>query len=151
MLGREQLRKLGLVDRRRVREGLLEQPVGAEPPRGAPVQLPHGLWTGRGKLDPEKLAEQVVVAIPDAASIERDEEQVRALDLGENPGGALRSEDGVAEWCGKTVENRRTEQEAQRFVVDGVEHLGCEVVGEVTVVGGALPYPLAWRVMTGEP
>ena len=89
VLGRQQLRELGVADRGRVRERLLEQPVSQEPLRGSPVKLRHGFRTRSGKLDPQKLAEQVVVAIPDPTRIERDQEQVRPLDLGQNPSGAL--------------------------------------------------------------
>ena len=139
------------ADRGRVRERLLEQPVGQEPRRGSPVKLRHGLRTGSGKLDPQKLPEQVVVAIPDPTRIERDQKQVRPLDLGQNASGALGTQHGVAKLRGKTVQNRRSEQKAPRLVLDSVQHLGCQIVGDVTVIGGELPDPLARLVDTGEP
>ena len=93
----------------------------------------------------------MVVAIPDPTRIERDQEQVRALDLGQNASSVLRTQHGVAERRGKAIENRRSEQEAPRLILESVEHLGRQIVGDVTVVGGELADTFAGLVETGGP
>src|SRR5436305_14029220 len=100
------------------------------------MKLRHGFRTVRRELDPQQLAEQVVVAIPDPTSIERDEEQVRALDLAKKPSCVVSTQNGVAKRRSETVQNRRSEQEVPRLARDGVEHLGCQIVRDMTVIGG---------------
>ena len=115
------------------------------------MKLRLGPWTGAGELDPQQLAEQVMVAVPDPTRIERDQEQIRALDLAQNASSVLGTQDGVAQRRGKTVQNRRPEKEASRVVLHSVEHLGCQIVGDMTMVGGELLDAVAGRVETGEP
>ena len=49
------------------------------------------------ELRSEEIAEEVVVAVPLAAIVERDDERVRACQGLERIGGVLRAEHGVAE------------------------------------------------------
>ena len=64
----------------------------------------------------EELAEQVVVAVPLAAIVERDDERVRARERLERIGRVDRAEHRVAERWGHPIEDRRAEQERLEIV-----------------------------------
>jgi hypothetical protein len=115
------------------------------------VELAFGVGVGAAKLHAQQLAEEVVVAVPRATGVEGDEEEVRVLDVGQDARGVIGAEHCVAEGRGEAVEDRRPEQEPARLLVEAVEDLGREVVGDVTVVGGEVPDDVAWGVGAGEP
>jgi hypothetical protein len=75
----------------------------------------------------------VVVAKPVAGTVERDEKEVGALEVRKQATRARDSENGIARRRGEAIEDRRPEQKGPCLVGDGVEDLGCEVVGDVTV------------------
>src|SRR6185312_17176607 len=108
---------------------VLVVPVGR-----ARVELLDELGLGLHQVVLEKLAKEVVVAVPLAAIVEWDEKQVRALDLLKLAAGALVLEDRVAERPAQALEHRRSAQEAQRPRPQERQVLGAEVVGEVAVV-----------------
>ena len=73
-----------------VLERLLDEPFGAIP-RGRPAVEPeHSGRIRAQELHPEQLAEEVVVAVPPAAPVERHEEEVRPRELGQQLGRAGR-------------------------------------------------------------
>ena len=118
----------------RVVERLLDQPVLVAP-RGRPLADPAGGGrVDRGELQLEQLAEEMVVAVPLAVRVERDEEAVAALQLPQPLGGVGAAEHRVAERCAEASEHRGLEQEAAGVPVERVEHLAGEVVGDVPVV-----------------
>ena len=77
----------GVLDR------LLREPVRATPRRRAAAQLARGLAP---ELELQNLAEQMVVAIPLPAGVERDQEHIRARKVREHRGRVLAPEDRVA-------------------------------------------------------
>ena len=81
---------------------------------------------------PEHVREQLVVAIPLSAIVERYQEEVGSLELDQHLGGPLPASGCVAERPRHRVEDRRLEQELVSLLVERVEnHLG-QVVDDVT-------------------
>ena len=78
----------GVLDR------LLRAPVRATPSRRAAAQLARGLAP---ELELQKLAEQMVVAIPLPAGVERDQEHIRVRELREHRSRVLATENRVAQ------------------------------------------------------
>ena len=88
----------------------------------------------RTELAVEELAEQVVVAVAVAGAVERDDQQVVALQRLEHVLRPGPGEHGVAQRTGHPVEDRRAGQERHRLDRQAGEHLGADVVGEQPVV-----------------
>ena len=84
----------------------------------------------------EHVGEQVVIAVPVAAVVERDEEQVRPIELLERRPPAGSAGDRVAERAGQPVEHRGLQQERSDLFGLAVEHLLDEVVDDEAVVAG---------------
>ena len=63
------------------------------------------------ELAQEEIAQQVVRSEPFAAFVERDEEQIRRRDLGEEPGRSRGGEHRVARRTGECIEHRRVDEE----------------------------------------
>ena len=78
----------GVLDR------LLREPVRATPSRRAAAQLARGLAP---ELELQNLAEQMVVAIPLPAGVERDQEHVRAREVRKHRSRVLAPENRVAQ------------------------------------------------------
>ena len=93
------------------------------------------------ELRSEEIAEQVVVAEPLAAIVERDDERIRAREGLERIGGVVRAEHRIAQGWGHPVEDRRTEQEHLEIVRLAVNHLFQEVVGDLLLSAGQFGSP----------
>ena len=66
--------------------GRLDDQAGLTAPAARPaVKSPDGVGLRSLEFVPEELGEELVVAVPVALAVERDEEQVRALELIEDP------------------------------------------------------------------
>ena len=98
------------------------------------MQRSRELGVGGRKLVAEELAEEVVVAIPLALRVERDEEEVRALELAQHQHRAGPGGHGVAEWGTEALEHGRLEQEAPHVLGKAGEYLCAQVVDNVPVV-----------------
>ncbi|MNC95591.1 hypothetical protein D3C83_127460 [compost metagenome] len=59
----------------------------------------------------QKVGEEVVIAVPLALMVERNEKEIGALQMIEYAGAVVASGDGIAQRRVKTVENRRPPQE----------------------------------------
>ena len=85
---------------------------------------------------PERLREQVLVAVPGALVVERDDEQVAALELLEHGAAVAASGEGVAECAGHLVEHGGRHEEVSNPVGLSAEHLLDQVVQDETVAAG---------------
>src|SRR5262249_40363688 len=98
--------------------GVLDRGLGVSvrlvPLRGAPVEEWDQLRLGLRELTSEDVAKEPVEAEPDALSVERDEEEIRALDLLELAARAVVVQHGVAELAAHLLEDRRPAEEPQR-------------------------------------
>jgi hypothetical protein len=84
----------------------------------------------------EDVREQVVVAVPAAAVVERDHEQVRAVQRLEHGPPAAPAGDGVAQRAAEAVQDGGLDQEAADVGGLPTQHLLDEVVDDVPVVPG---------------
>ena len=117
-------------------DGLGDLPLTSQPRRRAPVQL--GRRPGLLDLQPraQEVGEQRVVAVPAPVAVERDDEQVAAIELGEADAGPLAADHRVAQRPGHALEDRGAHQEAALLGGDAVEDLGGQVVADLAVVAG---------------
>ena len=101
-----------------------------------PVQLADPLGLLVEQPGPEHVGEEVVVAVPVPAIVERDEEEVRPIEPLEHRLPAAAAGDGVAQRPGEPIEDRGLEQEVADLVGLALEHLLGEVVDDEAVVAG---------------
>lgn len=81
-MARDQIARLGEVaGGRRVPDCLVDLALGAVPGAGAPVQLRRERRLGARELVAEQVAKQMVVPVPAPTIVERDQKQVRPLNL----------------------------------------------------------------------
>ncbi len=85
---------------------------------------------------PEHVGEEVVVAVPGAVIVERDDEEVGPLELLERRSTARPTGDGIAERPGERLQDRGLEQEAADVVALAFEHLPDQVVEDEAIVAG---------------
>ena len=74
-----------------------DQAVSGEPGAGALVQIRHLFGVLGEQTRAEHVGEQVVVAVPGALGVERDDEEVAALEVRQHPRAVGAAGDGVAQ------------------------------------------------------
>ena len=136
MLGDELARAGHVAARDRVADGGARRAGRPEPVRRPPVQRGDGLGPGARELVAEEPGEEMVVAVPLAAGVEREHEQPAALERVEHRGGPLALGDPVAQRPAEAVEDRGREQELAHLGRLAVEDLEPEVVDDRPVVAG---------------
>ena len=82
------------------------------------------------KLAPQELLEEVVIAVPAAVVVERDEEQVRLLESLQPERGILPLEHGIAERAAHRVQHGRPPEEGTLLGGQLGEVLGTKIVGQ---------------------
>jgi hypothetical protein len=122
----------------RVPDGVVGVSLGQEPPGRPSVQRRDRLGPGAFELQPQQLAEEVVVAVPLASIVQRHEEEVRALYLLKHPARRPLPGHGVAQRRGQPVEDRRAEEKVAHLLSEPAQDLAPEVVDHVAVVAGEL-------------
>ena len=136
---------LGVVDR------VLRRPVGLEPCRRAHVELAGSARFLPAQLRQQQLAQQVVVAVPLAAPVERHDEEVAALQLFQQRARSRRVERGIAQRATHPLEHGGTRQERRLAFRQPIEQLGPEVVDHEAVVTAERPVGRgAWRTAAGS-
>jgi hypothetical protein len=106
------------------------------PTARAIVEKWHDVGLRSRQLVLEKVREERVVAVPLALRVERDQKQVRALELLEDLCGAGAVRDGVAERPAQPSEDRRVEEERAELRGLTGEQLPRQVVDQISVVAG---------------
>ena len=91
--------------------GIDEKSVLGEPSAGGGVQLADPVAMPGSQTDPQRVGEQVVVAVPPALVIKRDDEQVLALKGLQHQLTVAAPSESVAQPAGQLVEHRGVEQE----------------------------------------
>ena len=99
-----------------------------------PVQLRHPPGSLVEEARPQHVGEELVVAIPPAAVVERDEEQVPAIQRLQHGLAPVLAGDRVAQRAGQAGEDRRLQQEAPDLLGLTVQDLLDQVVDDVAVV-----------------
>ena len=107
-----------------------------------PLQV-HGeqLRMATLELRSEEITEQVVVAEPVAAIVERNDERIRAREGLERIRGVVRAQHRIAQGWGHPVEDRRTEQERLEVARLARNYLFHEVVGDLLLSAGETGSP----------
>src|SRR5688500_10367484 len=108
-------------------DGIFEMVVRCVPVAGSLVQGWDLVRVVGKEARAENVGEQVVVAVPGAVRVERNEEEVAALEVLEHAGAVGTAGDGVAERTGEPVEHSGAEQE----VADLARLSGKDLVGQV--------------------
>ena len=119
---------LGIVQRR------LGQPVRLTPRHRAAVELGRDLGLTELELAAQQVAEQVVIPVPRAAAIERDDEAIVVLERHEHARGVVFAEDRVAEGAAHPLEHRRARQEPHLVVRQPRQQLEPQIVGHEPIV-----------------
>ena len=96
-----------VLGRERVPDRIRDEVVGGVPGAGPPVQVRHLVGVLGEQARAEDVGEQVVVAVPGALGVERDEEEVAALEVLQRPGAVGAAGDGVAQGAGEVGRGRR--------------------------------------------
>ena len=122
----------GVLDR------LLREPVRATPSRRAAAQLARGVAP---ELELQNLAEQMVVAIPLPAGVERDQEHVRAREVREHRNRVLAPENRVAQLGGEAPQHRGAHQEVPDVRRERRQNLVCQIVADLASAARELPHP----------
>ena len=111
-----------------------------------------------GDRTEQGVAEQVVAAEPDPLRVQGDDEQTLGVQSIQPRGGPGGAQSGVAERTGQPVQVRRAQQEIVLVGGEGRQHLGREVVEQVTIVGKPGPGSVCSRplgqgdeLQTGRP
>jgi hypothetical protein len=94
-----------------VMDGVLDVAGLAEPSSRPLVQNRDDIPIAVGQLQSQELGEQVVIAVPAAIVIERDEELVAVFDLGQDSRRVVRTENRIAQRCRESVEDGGMEHE----------------------------------------
>ena len=128
-LAREVGREAPFLGRNRVADGLDGVIVLGVPARRARVQLlALTAWPGR-EAAAQQLEEEAMAAVPLTPGIERDQEAVAPLEIGEDLPAAVRVEQRVNELPAQLVRDRGAHEEVAEVVGSALETLACEVVG----------------------
>ena len=123
---------------REVLERLLEKTAIAAPRAGPEPKLDCKRGIGARELQLQQLLEQMVVPEPLSAPVQRDEEQIGPCEVGEYRRAARSLEDTVAERARESGEDRRPKDEVTRHLVERVDDLARQVVGDVAVTAGEI-------------
>jgi hypothetical protein len=146
--------------REHVSDGACDVVGRGEPVAGARVQPGDVVVRARlRELATEDLPEDMVVAEPLATPVERNEEEVRPLDLAEHPPRRVVATHRITQRGTEPIEHAGVEQEPPRLRLLRREDLVAEVLHEVSVepqvVGAARPGAVAQRepgqVEPGDP
>ena len=136
-MGRDQLDRVAEVaGRRRVLDRLVDRVGLAIPSRRAAVKLGSEPRTGARQLMAQQFGEQVVIAVPLALGIQRDDERVVPLQSSEQPLGVRVSGHRGAQRPRKPLEDRALDHELAQLRRLAVEDLESEVVDDLLVVPG---------------
>ena len=94
------------------------------------------------ELQLQKLAEQMVIAIPLPARVQGDQEHVRVRELREHRGRVLAAENGVAQLRREPSQHRGAQQEVPGLGRERGQDLIGQVVADVPSAAGERPHPL---------
>ncbi len=108
--------------------------VGLVPVRGPQVQLHDDVGLDPAQLAEQELPEQTVVAVPLAPAVERDQEDVRGLQVAQLLLRTRLGEEGIAERSTELVEHRGVPQEPLRLLGDLGQRFAVQVVGHVAIL-----------------
>ena len=129
-------RVLDVVAGDRMRDRVIGAAVFGVPPGRCAVQALHTVGLLAGEPSPQRVGEEVVVAVPPPLVVEGDDEQVRALEDREHVVSVVPAGERVTQRAGEPAEDRRVEQEGARLRRLAVQDLLDEIVEDEAVAPG---------------
>ena len=131
--------ELVIMRRRSVLDRLGQKPSFEKPQSSTPMDLPRGPGVVRFELELCKLGEQRMDAEPSRV-LQASDEEVRVLQRLERGRRVGASEDAVAERDCEVAEDRRTQQEPARRLIERPEDLVVQVVGDESMISAELAH-----------
>src|SRR3990172_5736056 len=116
--------------------GLRDKPMALVPLGGAMMQFRPTFGPGLLQALAQEIGEETMVAIPMPVVVEREQEQVRALEVFEHPLTLELAGEGVAQRAGEAIQNRGLAQEGLYVGRLLLENLLSQIVHDVTVAAG---------------
>ena len=107
--------------------------VVAQPLEGPPMQEAFLVGSGALQLGRDQVTEQVVIPIPTIVAIQRDDERVGTLQLGEGLGSPRPPGHGITQITSETAQNRRLNHEIPFLSRERLQHLANEVFGDIAI------------------
>ena len=132
----------GVLDR------VLDKPVRTAPSRSAAAQLSRGLAL---ELEPQNLAEQMVIAVPLSAALKSHQEHVRAGELRKHGGRVLAAQHRVAQLRREAPEHRGPHQKVPCLRRERRQNLGGQIVADMPSAAGERPHPLVRVLEVAQP
>ena len=117
----------------------VDETLALKPGRGPLVQIPNAIRLGATQFGAQQFAEEVVIAIPATRHVQRHQKQVFAIDLLQDRGRIGRLQHRVAQLTTESSQDRGAQQKAAQVRRLTVEHLGHQVVDDMTVVACERP------------
>ena len=108
--------------------------VPLEPAARAVMQGGHVVGLFVQQVRPKHVGEEMVIAIPTTAVIQRDKEQIRPLQRDESGPAVRLTGDRIAQWPAQTVEDRALQEKLSDTLGLALQDLLNEVVHDVPVV-----------------
>ena len=94
-----------VLPRERVTNGVVPLAALLVPPTRAPVEVTDAVGLLARDACPEDIGEQVVVSVPLAPSVERDQEEIPSIEVLERALAAVQSGDRIAQGPGEPIED----------------------------------------------
>ncbi len=113
-------------------------PVPGEPPRGGPVQPGDLVWLGAAQFQLQQVGEQVVVAEPGPARVQRHHERVRGLQVLQHPLPATVTGQQAGQLAVDPLQDGGTQQQPPHWFSLPVQYLGQQVFGHRPLGPGEL-------------
>ena len=129
-------RVLGVVAGDRMCDRVIGAAVFGVPPSRCAVQTLHTVGLLAGEPSPQRVGEEVVVAVPPPLLIEGNNEQVGALEDPEHVVSVVPAGQRVAQQAGQLAEDRRVEQEGAHLWRLAVQDLLDEIVEDEAMASG---------------
>ena len=139
---------IGILSGSGVLDRFLHEPLRATPGRRAAAELACCLGA---ELELQDLSEQMVVAIPLAAIVQRDEEHVRVREVGKHRKRVLAPQNGVAQLRREAPEHRCTHQEVLDLRRKCRQNLFGQIFPNLAGTAREFPYSLVGVPQIPEP
>ncbi len=130
---------IGILGGSGVLDRFVHEPVRVTPSRRAAAELAGGVAP---ELDLKNLAEEVVVAIPLAAIVERDQEHVRVREVGKHRNRVLAPQNRVAQLRREAPKHRRAHQEVLDLRRERRQNLVGQIFPNLAGAARELPHSL---------
>jgi hypothetical protein len=117
-----------------VTDGVVPLAALLVPPACAPVEVTDALGLLARDTCPEDIREQVVIPVPLAPSVERNQKEIPSIEVLQRGLATIQSGDRIAQRTGQPIEDARPQEESAHVRGLSLEHFLREVVDNETIV-----------------